>query len=227
MHRESSILIAAIPAVVGGGVGSSTTSWFRGVSSAKPASSASSTAADLDELSNRVDTLEGQVARLGQQRWVAIPTPVPAAATATDSPAPSAAKPVDDPVFEAAVRDVLDRVERDKTSDRESRRVERQTQQTQRWLDGFAKQTSLTDDQKAKALAIAQEYLQNLRLAGESDAGALSREERNERRNAVRAESEKQLGQVLSSQQMQAYKESDGLRLDAITRGGGRNRTAQ
>ncbi len=167
----------------------------------------------------RIEALENQVGRLAQQRWAPAAIPMPVQAAPSDSSA-RAANPIDTPVFEAAVRDVIDRMERDRAEERATRRTERQTQQAQRWADRLATQASLTEEQKLKLVAIAREYQERLRQAMESDGGPVGREEFAARRNAARAESEKKLEEVLSPRQLQTYKESDDLRLDRGVRGG-------
>lgn len=220
VSHTTTILVAGIAALIGGIVGGATTSWMRS-DAPKPAASVRHELPDYDDLSMRIEALESQVGRLAQQRWAPAALPTPAQAAPADSTA-RPANPIDTPVFEAAVRDVIERMEHDRAEDRAARRTERQTQQAQRWVDRLAGQASLTEEQKAKLVAIAREFQDRLRQGMESDGGPISREEFVERRNAARAESEKKLGEVLSPQQMQTYKESDNLRIDRMARGGGR-----
>jgi hypothetical protein len=220
VSRASIILIAVVAAAVGGIAGAATSAWMH-PGAPRPAASASGSLADYDDMSARLDSIEAQMARLAQQRATVIVAPAAPSSTQDPGGHPRA-KPIDDPVFEAAVRDVVDRMEQDRNAERDARRNERQVQQAKRWADRLGEEASLNNDQKAKVLEIAQQYMEKLRQAGQADGGPVSREERNERRNAARADAEKQLGEALSPRQMQTFKGSEALQLDAIARGGTR-----
>lgn len=222
MSRATIVLVAVIAAAVGGISGAATTSWLR---PGPAAASSNASATDYDDLSARLDSLEAQVARLAQQRATVIVAPPPTQGS-QEPDARAAARAVDDPVFEAAVRDVVDRIEQDRNAERETRRAERQAQQARRWADRLAVEASLSEDQKTRVIDIAHEYIEKLRQASQADGGPLSPEERNERRSAARADAEKKLGQTLSPRQMQTYQGSDGLGLEALARGA-RSRGAQ
>ncbi len=228
MERVKSILAVVLSAAIGGVAGGLAVGWSRTpADTPKPsATSAGALAGDLDELENRVEMLEKQVERLQQYglRQIQMPLAVPAGAASGEGE-PRDQKPViDTPVFEAAVRDVLDRIQQERVSDRNLRNDQRRESATQQWADRFAKQAELSEEQKAKVLQIAQEYAQLLRQARESDAGPTTREESQTRRNALREQSEKRLNEVLSARQMQSYRQSEDLRLDRAARGTGRSR---
>ena len=141
-----------------------------------------------------------------------------AAARTNDAPGEAASgKPVadvapiiDNPVFEAAVRDVLDRAEQERHVERESQRAEWRKQAAEEWANGLTEKLRLTEMQKAKALAVATTFWEKLRDLRQSDAGpALSRQELRARMDELRSAAEAELGQVLSASQLNSYRELD------------------
>ena len=224
MERSlSSVIVPIVAGLLGGALGGLVVGYARPATPAPRGngSSINALAGDVDELAARVETLEKQVARLQQMRPSVVQVPVAAAGTPPEEGAPPQhPKAIDDPVFEAAVRDVVDRIQQERTTDREARMDERRQRATQQWADRFGQQLQLSDDQKAKVLAIAQEYAQKLRDLRDSDAGPASREDWRAQRDAIRDQSEQRLGEVLTPRQMQSYKASDDLRIDAAMRGG-------
>lgn len=174
---------------------------------------------EVRELSAQVAALQAEVARLRQQRTASGSTrpQIEAAAQPGDAPA----RPVvDDPVFEAAVRAVMDRAQQERAGEREERRA----QASQRWADRLAEQAELSDAQKAKALTIAQELAEKLRDLREADAGPASAQAFRAQRDALRTQSEQRLAEVLSAHQMEVYRGSTELQMEAGGGRGGRRR---
>jgi hypothetical protein len=216
MDRPTTLLVAAIAGALAGFGGGLVTGWVRPRPPAVKAVPAGDGALgdEVRGLGAQVAALEAEVARLRQQRRGA-PAPAPPASAG----APHGHAIADDPVFEAAVRDVVDRVQQERAGEREERRV----QVTQRWADRLAERLSLSDAQKAKALAIAEDLAQKLRDLRDADGG-LGGGSWPEARDALRAQGEQRLGEVLSATQMATYRESSDLRIDAAARGGARRR---
>jgi hypothetical protein len=221
VERGSTILAAVLAGALGGVFGGLATGWLRPHPlTAKPASTDfAARDDDARELTARVAALEAQVTRL-QQRAAAGPTPSPVAA-----PRPSAdgARPralPDDPVFEAAVRDVMDRAQQERAGERDERRM----QGAQRWADQLAEKLQLAEPQKASVLAVGRDLLQRLRDMRDAAVAPPTGPSWAEQRTALVAQGEKQLSELLSPQQMQAYRASSDLHLETIARGGGRGR---
>jgi len=169
--------------------------------------------ADLEE---RLAALERQIG--ARQPPPRILRPPPAPATTAGSPnsgSSSAARPapdppavVDDPVFEAAVRDILERVDEERDSEREVRSEERRREAAHGWTAEFAARAALREDQKAKVFSIVQEYLNALRDPRDSgpDAGpAMTRREWRARSRELRDRAEQRLAEVLSRDQLDSY----------------------
>jgi hypothetical protein len=77
-------------------------------------------------------------------------------------------KTVDDPVFEAAVRDVLDRVEVERDSQRDTRRDQRQAESAERWISAVGQQLQLREDQQQQIKAILQKQSESTRALRDS-----------------------------------------------------------
>jgi hypothetical protein len=181
----------------------------------KPAPAHASTQQDeVRALSAQVTALQADVARLRQQRATSTSTRPQAEAAAAPGDAATARPVVDDPVFEAAVRAVMDRAQQERAGEREERRA----QATQRWADRLAEQAELNEAQKARALAIATDLADKVRELRDADAGAGSFQTFRAQRDALRAQSEQRLGEVLSTHQMEIYRGSTELQLEG---GGG------
>jgi hypothetical protein len=177
--------------------------------------------AESPVLEDRVLALEQTVARLSR-RPVSVLSPAPAGSHAMDG---GAAGPtvVDDPVFEVAVRDIVDRVEEERSSERDVRRDEQRRRMTDTWVSELGLELGLAEAQKAKVREIVTEMFQDLRELRNLDAGTVKRSERIARMRAVSEEAEKKLSSVLDSTQMSAYRALDeDLRLTGRSFGGRR-----
>jgi hypothetical protein len=165
-------------------------------------------------LDERVARLERSVQALGLRdsmaRAAAKADDAPSETAAAKPPTPDVAPVIDSPVFEAAVRDVLDRAEQERNVERESQRAEWRKQASEEWANGLTEKLHLTDMQKAKALAVATTFWEKLRDLRQADAGPpLSRQELRARLDELRNAAEAELGQVLSTSQMNGYRELD------------------
>lgn len=223
MERGSGIVAAILAGTIGGVVGGLGAGWIRPREKAAPAIRAA-VADEIQELRAEVTALREDVARLSQQRKAqspGAPTPVTPAAHATGTAARDRALP-DDPVFEAAVRDVVERMQQDRSDERDERRAEA----ARSWADRLAEAAKLSDAQKTKVLGIAQDMIQQMREQRDADAGA-PRGTWGERRAAMREETDRRLGEVLTPAQMAIYRDSNDLRLDGVLRSRGRGGSRQ
>lgn len=165
-------------------------------------------------LESRVLALEAKVSRLSRRPPGVSPLPTLGATGPQDAGIVNAAPVVDDPVFEVAVRDIVDRVEDERSTERDVRRDEQRRRMSETWVNELGLELSLNEAQKVKVGEIVTEMFQRLRELRNLDAGAVRRSERIARMRAVSDDAEKKLGGVLDSNQMAAYRGLDeGLRL--------------
>jgi hypothetical protein len=220
--------VIALAAVVGGVLGG-LVSW--GVAGARGASpkgveSAGAIAEDADE---RLAALERRMAQVERRRpfrpatpaggTPAAPNPLPPTAAPTD---PQAGEPptVDDPVFEAAVRDVVQRVEEERDDDRQIQREGQRQAAAHRWATQLTDKLGLREDQKAKVATVARELYDQMRELFRGDAGAgVTSEDRREKVRALRKQYEEKLSGVLDPAQLGEYQKlDDDLKLGARMR---------
>lgn len=163
-----------------------------------------------DELTPRVAALEQTVAHLAAEPRVALTLPTPAAAPPAPSAAPSAAV-VDDPVFEAAVRDVVQRVQEEHESEHEAKLAEQRQVAATHWASGLVDKLHLTGEQQTKLVSIAHDFYDHVRDAlAVPDGGATpSFGDQRAKVRALRDESEQKLGQVLDPSQLASYEKLD------------------
>jgi hypothetical protein len=212
-HVRTLVLVAVSSALIGGITGASVALFAASGSPKKAPKSASAPGADPGEstgapLEERLANLEQALRVLERRR----PSPLRSLPSADAGSAATAApggegSAVDDPVFEAAVRDVIERAEIDRDNEREVRREDRRKQMATRWADDIAPRLNLNEQQKAKLLDIAQQFMSELgRLWGERDGGApQSRTERRAEMQRLREQSEQKLRTILDPNQMRTY----------------------
>ena len=212
MAQLSPAVTAIVAAVLGGLVGGGIVRFtMRG-----PAPSASATrepgaAPDTSDLEKRVAQLERGSSRSVRAERMERAAAQAAPSGAGDEPAPAGAgRPhIDDPVFENAVRDVLEQVEDERREERSARGAERRKRMAERWTGELASELGLSDAQKQKVAEAVQEYFESLRALRDSDAGPASRSEWREAARSEREKAEGKLGQILDSGQLQKYKALD------------------
>jgi hypothetical protein len=210
------VLVAVSSALIGGVTGASVALFAASGSPKNAPRSASAPGADRGESSGDAP-LEERLANLEQALRVLERRSSPlrslqgadAGNTASAAPGqrPEETSVVDDPVFEAAVRDVIERAEIDRDNEREVRREDRRKQMATRWADDIAPRLNLNEQQKAKLLEVAQQFMSELgRLWGERDGGApQSRTERRAEMQRLRQQSEQKLRTILDPNQMRTY----------------------
>jgi hypothetical protein len=140
--------------------------------------------------------------------------------------APSAVK-ADNPVFELAVRSVLEEVEWEKTEERKAEQQNRRAERAAHMAEYLTQKLSLTSDQKSNVEKIFAESMTAFRNLRESPDGGRSPESRQEWRKAaeqVRTQTEQRLGQVLTPAQLQSYQalQNDDDEVRSWRRPGGR-----
>jgi len=140
-----------------------------------------------------------------------------------DEPSPREAD-VADPVFEAAVLDIMDRERERADGEREVRRAELRTQRTARLSESLATNLELDDDQKQKVADVISAHFDAVRALRSDDNPERPVTPREWREKAAELERslQERLASVLTPRQMAAYQalEPD----DQISSGFGRPR---
>jgi hypothetical protein len=220
-YRSSTIAIPAISALVGGAVGALlTVSLMRGNVSRADIRASRQATTEPPQPSESSVAIEARVASLERSlRALALKDSVARAASPADpagtgpaapAPATNVAPLVDNPVFDAAVRDVMDRAEQERNLERETQRAEWRKRTAEEWGSKLGEKLRLTEIQKAKATAIAQSFWDRLRELRQADAGPpLSRDEWRDRVATLRKTSEAELAQILDHSQLTSYGELD------------------
>jgi hypothetical protein len=172
--------------------------------------------AELEELESRIAALERSMARREAERRLLeasrrLATQQADGGSSEQDTGGSSRSSIGDPVFEAAVRDVVDRVRDEQASEREERWTERRRQASSEWSAALAQQLGLTADQKSRLTQLALAYYEQIRelWRDDSDAGTapMTFSQRRERVQNLRAEYEQKMGDVLDRSQMEAYGE--------------------
>jgi hypothetical protein len=175
--------------------------------------SAQEGAADLER---RVAAVERTLAA-GEPRVRTMPSAVLGAEAQADAPASAsgdplaAAAPVDSPVFEAAVLDIIERDKEGRDSQRSVARDEKRRQREQYWANELTMRLSLTPAQTDRLLTIQAQLasaLEHERTAT-PEGEFVPREKRRADRQAIRRHAEDQLRAVLAPRQLAAYEQLD------------------
>jgi hypothetical protein len=197
---------------VGGVVGGATVAAV-GARSSQPAPGADGSAKIAAErprtLEARVEALERSVSVLRRDSRAARVVAAYGAALADDGDDADAAPSgsvVDDPVFEAAVRDVIEQIDTQRQSERRAARQERRQLAAKRWTDQLARDVRLNEAQKAKVAEIVVSFFESLRELREADGGPATRDEWRAHMTRLREQGEQRLAQVLDHRQMEQYR---------------------
>jgi hypothetical protein len=217
--RVGAIAIPGLSALVGGAVGALLT--LAVVRSNDPSAdtrarpepltkSSQPTQSSADE---RVASLERSLRALELKAGVARAAAQPISSPPRDTeipPVADVAPIVDNPVFDAAVRDVMERAEQERNLERESQRAEWRKRTAEEWSRAIGEKLRLTEIQKAKSTEIARAFWDRLHDLRQTDAGPPpSRQERREQGAALRKASETELAKILDPSQLTTYGELD------------------
>ncbi|MEZ4221510.1 MAG: hypothetical protein R3B13_11335 [Polyangiaceae bacterium] len=115
----------------------------------------------------------------------------------------------EDPVFELSVRSVMDKVEQEKSDERQTRRTQLQQERVKRQTDQLAERLKLTPDQRSKVEKILLDRVERMRALRDPDAGAVptTRNDWRERMRTMQKETDDKLAEVLSESQMKDYQD--------------------
>lgn len=228
MAQLSPVATAVIAALLGGVAGGAVVRLTQ--RSPPPATSATREAgatSDSSDLEKRIAELERNSSRTERTRRLerAVANAAPAGDD-TAPPSPNGGRPtIDDPVFQLAVRDVIEQLEDERREERGARGAERRKQMAAAWSAEMTTALGLSDAQKQKVAQVMQDYYDSLRNSRDGDAGAGTRSEWRDRARTEREKAEGKLGQILDSGQMDKYKAlDDDKKLGVGSGGGGRGR---
>jgi hypothetical protein len=177
-----------------------------GLTTSKAAPADSGKSVDLDELRARLSSLDRRVSLLTFAKGPALPKSHGAEPGTADAGA-QAQRSVDDPVFEAAVRDVLDQVEYERQAERDARRAEWRDEWPKRWTTPLVERLGLSTAQVDGMQAIAREHMGAVRALRESeDQGKpLLRSEWRTRVQSLSDQADKKLSELLDAAQKSKY----------------------
>lgn len=228
MAQLSPLATAVIAALLGGVTGGAV---VRLTQRAPPpvtsATREAGAASDRGDLEKRIAELEQNASRSERTRRVerAVAGVAPAGDDSAPAP-PSGARPaIDDPVFQMAVRDVIEQLEDERREERGARGAERRKRMAETWSAELTTALGLSDAQKQKVAQVMQDYTESLRSMRDADAGPTTRSEWRDRARSEREKAEGKLGQILDGGQMEKYKAlDDDKKLGMGFGGGGRGR---
>lgn len=150
----------------------------------------------------RISRLEREVLLLKRDRLIA--------RAAADSRDGGTGATIDDPLFETAVRDVVERRDAERDDERRVRRQERIKGHADRWANDLAAKLGLSDDQKRKVAELVRGQLESMARLREGDGDGGAPAGRGQWRQRMRAEREKMetsLAALLSPAQITQMKQ--------------------
>jgi hypothetical protein len=161
------------------------------------------------ELERRLAAVERAVATLEER------TPTGGTSPASSGPAaaPAGAHPIDTPVFEAAVMDIMERAAEGRAEERAAAKDEKRRQRAQHWANELTLQLGLSPAQTQSLLEIQADLddeLERERVRGNApDAPFASKEQRRAARDAARQSAERRLRALLAPPQLATYEGLD------------------
>lgn len=113
------------------------------------------------------------------------------------------------PVFEAAVRDLLDRIDEERREERQSRRGARMEEGARALSENLTRKLGLSKDQEQKLVEATKRHFAALMALGDesSETRPKTSAERRERREALRQQMDDELSRIFSGAQHAAYEE--------------------
>lgn len=208
------VLCAALGALAGAG----SAAWVARTDEAKPSASRKTDVseqrvtdkptADSEQLGARVFELERRVATMQSliQRLV-LGQRAEAEKSSTDvNAAGSSELDIADPVFEAAVADIIDRDIERRRAERQEKRREKREQEINTSVAELATTLGLGPQQTAKMTELLHSHWEELVQVREDPAPNLSREERRAKQDALVSATEAKFMQLLNPRQVEEYR---------------------
>lgn len=128
-----------------------------------------------------------------------------------NQPANSGTVQAEDPVFELAVRTVLDRVDWEREEEERLVRAQRRSERAERQTELLTERLGLTEEQTERVAAALTAQMDRFRALRDRDdasggRGPATRTEWRQRAGEIREQTEKELSEVLDENQMQGYR---------------------
>jgi hypothetical protein len=120
---------------------------------------------------------------------------------------PQGASDVADPVFEAAVLDIMDREQERKTEEQDSYRKELRVERSKRFAAGLSEQLKLSPEEQEKVSQVITDYFESFRQLRDSPERPVTRREWGEKSAELKATLEKQLQESMSAAQFREYQD--------------------
>ncbi len=120
---------------------------------------------------------------------------------------PEGASDVADPVFEAAVLDIMDREVERKAEEQDTWRKELQVERSKRFASELGKQLTLATQEQEKIAQIITEHFESFRALRDSPDRPVTRREWTEKSAELQAALEQRMKEALSPAQYQIYQE--------------------
>lgn len=215
---EKTSVVALLAATLGAGLGTSTTLLLtpkppkapRGVAAdalERPDESRPPNDVDLTDLEGRLRAVERRLSLLTTA--VAQGRPADAEQGDPNAPLPKGASDVADPVFEAAVLDILDRDRETRENERDRERTNRQTAALDSSVANLTAKLGLSPPQAERLRTVAETYAASMRALRDqmNESGQpLTRSERRTRMNEFRQTVEADLTALLRVDQLEKYR---------------------
>jgi enoyl-CoA hydratase/carnithine racemase len=209
------VLVPVVSALVGGAAGGGIVYALLTHGSHAPhvVASAEAHTASIDGSAGNSDEVDARLARL--ERRSAAAQALGEAARAMQARGAGGAGPfvpgdvkADNPVFELAVRSVLDKVEWEKSEERKVEQQNQRVERVQHMSDYLAQKLSLSNDQKSNVQQIfsdSMDAFRNLRDPPDGGRAPQSRDEWRQAMDSIRTQADQKMASVLTPAQMQSY----------------------
>jgi hypothetical protein len=161
------------------------------------------------QLVSRLQALERSVREL-ESRRPSVASGGAGAPVSAGALAPTLVTPAD-PVFEAAVLDIIERAEEGRDSERDTRRDERARERAEAWANELTMRLGLSPTQTAKLAEIQAQLRDELRARRSNAAPGkfVPREQRRAAAQALRQRAEQELRELLDPSQAREYDKLD------------------
>jgi hypothetical protein len=208
------VLASFASAVLGALLGAGAVVWWLAPGAAEPVASGvpdanarAAPAPETADLERRLAAVEHVVSTFAS-RVRAAPRAASPEPPAPD-PAGSMPHPVDTPVFEAAVIDILERAEEGRAEERAAAKDEKRRQKARHWANELSSRLGLAPAQTERLLEIHDDLDDELERerarTSAPDAPNISKEQRRAARQSAREAAERRLRALLAPHQLEAY----------------------
>jgi hypothetical protein len=210
------VLASFASALLGGMSGTSLMLWMTQRDAASEPAAAAASVGEA-ELGRRLELVERALAA-SEPRVRPLSTALASAGSETTGAEPAALDEapvhVESPVFEAAVRDIIDRTEEGRDDERAVARDEKRRQRDEYWVNELTMRLGLTPAQTERLITIQADLASELERERSANEPFTPRDKRRAAERAIRQRADEQLRGVLAPRQQNAYDQlNDELKL--------------